>query len=150
MRDDKANPFQSDTGMTVTDLVEAEEQDIPPEVRMMMTAMDTGKGCPTSDRRRESRVTHRTRAMLYLFCNSSAGVPCVLYTRDACPRGLGFLTNRPLPLGYGGRLDLISPQGVPMRIQCTVSRCREVAPGWFEGAVNFNRCQIELSQAAQY
>jgi hypothetical protein len=27
-------------------------------------------------------------------------------------------------------------------IRCTLLRCRETAPGWYEGALHFNRNQI--------
>ena len=54
---------------------------------------------------------------------------------------MGFITRHRLPLGYGGRVQVLGPRGEPITIQCTLYRCREAAPGWYEGALYFNREQ---------
>jgi hypothetical protein len=60
-------------------------------------------------------------------------------------RGLGFITSHRLPLGYGGLVQLPRPDGKgTMTVHCTILRCRETAPGWFEGSVYFNRDQPSL------
>ena len=41
-------------------------------------------------------------------------------------------------------LELPCPDGNLISIACTLLRCREAAPGWFEGAVCFNREQLEF------
>lgn len=112
----------------------------PSEVDLIISAMDaarTGKG----DRRLLARLPYRVRAELELY---SAGVddpPIVLYTRDVDPRGIGFITATRLPLGYGGQVRVFAPDGTTPVIACTITRCREAAPGWFEGAIYFNRSQ---------
>ena len=68
----------------------------------------------------------------------------MLHTRDITPKSLGFITRHRLPLGYGGVVDLPDPAGVVRSIDCTLIRCREVAKGWYEGAVYFNREQSEF------
>ncbi|HSV14825.1 MAG TPA: hypothetical protein VLI90_11230, partial [Tepidisphaeraceae bacterium] len=71
--------------------------------------------------------------------------PWLLYTRDVNGRGLGFVTAHRLPLGYGGVIELPGPLGEPLTIHCTLLRCREAAPGWFEGSVYFNREQPKFA-----
>jgi hypothetical protein len=46
-----------------------------------------------------------------------------------------------LPLGYGGIVELATPDGETVRAHCTLLRCRMAAPGWYEGALYFNRPQ---------
>ena len=41
----------------------------------------------------------------------------------------------------GGSVELLTPRGRKARIDCTTYRCREVIPGWYEGALYFNREQ---------
>lgn len=80
-------------------------------------------------------------ATLRLFSDQHPTPPWLLYTRNISPRSLGFVSPHRLPLGYGGILELPGPSGEPMQIHCTLLRCREAAPGWFEGSVYFNRVQ---------
>jgi hypothetical protein len=70
-----------------------------------------------------------------------------LYTRDVNARSLGFLTQQCLPLGYGGVVTLATPGsgGRVLSIPCTLLRCREVAPGWYDGALHFNREHAEFT-----
>ena len=63
-------------------------------------------------------------------------------------QALAFLTNDILTLSHGGILRIPSPSGEILKINCTVLRCREAAPGWFEGAVYFNRDQAIFSAEA--
>jgi hypothetical protein len=112
----------------------------PPEVTMILSAMEaTAK--PASDGRAYQRLAYRVRAELKLFADTLDQAPYVLYTRDVDPRGLGFITPHRLPLGYGGWVELLTPRGRKSRIACTLYRCRQVVPGWYEGALYFNREQ---------
>jgi hypothetical protein len=86
-------------------------------------------------------LLYRVRAELRLFADEPQAEPWVIFTRDADPRGLGFITPHRLPLGYGGSVALLTPGGRKQRIACTLYRCREVSPGWYEGALYFNREQ---------
>ena len=63
--------------------------------------------------------------------------------------GLGFITPHRLPLGYGGFVEFPGPDERPRRLQCTLQRCREIAPGWYEAAVCFNREQPELMEVGR-
>ena len=35
-----------------------------------------------------------------------------IYTRDVCPRSLGFVTRHRLPLGYGGVVEITDRQNL--------------------------------------
>ena len=117
----------------------------PPEVELVMSALEVG-GYAGQERRTTRRVAYRTRAHLRLFSDAHAGRPWTLYTRDVNRRGLAFLTPHRLPLGYGGVLEIAGPDGRWLTINCTLLRCREAAPGWFEGSVYFNRDQPAFAQ----
>ena len=121
----------------------------PAEVDLILSAMDSGRHSASgTERRDQPRLDLRVKGRLRLFSDGPQGGPRVIYTRDAHPRGLGFITPHRLPLGHGGFAEFTGPDGRPRRIQCTLHRCRETAPGWFEGSVHFNREQPELSDLA--
>lgn len=112
----------------------------PPEVDLILSAMDAAPK-PGHDRRESKRLAYRVRAELRLFADGADAEPWVIYTRDADPRGIGFITPHRLPLGYGGSVELLTPSGRKQKIPCTLYRCREVSPGWYEGALYFSREQ---------
>ena len=118
----------------------------PVEVQLILSAMEAG-GSPGADRRRAQRTRYRVRADLHLSSDPAAAPPWRLYTRDVSARGLGFLTPHRLPLGYGGKVKFAGPDGSAVVAHCTLYRCREAAPGWYEGALSFNREQWALSGA---
>jgi hypothetical protein len=112
----------------------------PVEADLILSALDAGKS-GDANRRLGSRLPYRVRAMLKLFSEQHSPEPYVLYTRDVDQRGFGFITPNRLPLGYGGEVELFTPRGNKLRVHCTLLRCRQAAPGWFEGAAYFNREQ---------
>jgi hypothetical protein len=112
----------------------------PREVDMILSALEAA-GHDSPDRRSAGRAPYRVHARLRLFSDADFASPWTLYTRDVNSRGLGFLTPHRLPLGYGGRVELCAPDGSLLSIHCTLLRCREAAPGWYEGALYFNREQ---------
>ena len=132
------------------------EADWPPQVDLILSAIEAGQfsggtqqaetplrpGQP--ERRRTKRAPYRVRAHLRLFSDQPGDTGRVIYTRDVHPRGLGFITSHRLPLGHGGVVELPTPAGKIVSIPCTLLRCREAAPGWFEGSVYFNRDQPHL------
>jgi hypothetical protein len=129
--------------------VKAVNVTFPPTVELIMSAMDSGAHAaaePSSNRRALPRRPYRVGGHLRLFSDSSHDSPRTIYTRDVHSRGLGFLTTHRLPLGYGGFVDFPGPDGRVRRIQCTLQRCREAAPGWFDAAVCFNREQPDLNE----
>ncbi len=116
----------------------------PPEVELILSAMDAAPA-PAQDTRRTRRMSYRVRADLKLFSDARDAAPWTLYTRDVDPRGLGFITPHRLPLGYGGWVEVPMPNGRSTRVACTLYRCRQAVPGWYEGALYFNREQWGFS-----
>ncbi|HSI36081.1 MAG TPA: hypothetical protein VK986_21035 [Tepidisphaeraceae bacterium] len=116
---------------------------LPVEVEFILSALEAGASTSAgpADRRRGERMKYHVCASLKLYSEPEAGLPWQIFVRDVNPKGLGFLTRHRLPLGYGGILTVVSPQGGVAKIDCTLVRCREAVPGWFEGSMYFNREQ---------
>ena len=116
----------------------------PPEADLVLSALEAAGG-RGAERRKVVRIKYRVRASLRLFAESAGNPPSILYTRDVNERGMGFITPHRLPLGYGGMVELVGPNGQTLQIHCTLFRCREAAPGWFEGSLYFNRPQAAFA-----
>ena len=114
---------------------------------MILSALEAGQF--VASRRRHRRSPYRVKAELRLFSDGPLGMPWTIFTRDIDSRGLGFICPHRLPLGYGGQIELPNPEGQMLEINCTVYRCREAAPGWYEGAVSFNREQADFGGLIQ-
>ena len=114
-------------------------EDWPRESALILSALETAGA--NHERRRMRRLPYGVKASLRLMTDADPANVRILYTRDVNARSLGFLTQHCLPLGYGGVVDLPGPvPGNPvLSIPCTLLRCREAAPGWFDGALHFNR-----------
>ncbi len=110
----------------------------PQHVQMILSALESGQN-PQSERRAVRRASYRTKAHLRLFTAPKNATPALLYTRDVCARGMGFITPHYLPLGYGGKVEVLLPDGRLALAHCTLSRCRLFSPGWYEGALSFSR-----------
>ncbi len=126
--------------------------DWPPQVELILSAIEAGRypgpsaTAPATgpERRQTKRASYRVRGHLRLFSDAPGEQGRVIYTRDVHHRGLGFITANRLPLGHGGVVELPTPAGKIVSIPCTLLRCREAAPGWYEGSVYFNREQPHL------
>jgi hypothetical protein len=117
--------------------------DWPPQAEMVLSAIEAGQ-FPTDNRRTAPRRRYRVKACLHLFSDAPETAPWLIYTRDIHARGLGFITPHRLPLGHGGLIELPVGESSPIHIPCTLLRCREAAPGWFEGSLYFNRDQPQF------
>jgi hypothetical protein len=123
------------------DLLASVGEPFPAEVEFVISALEAGPK-PAQDRQKMKRTAYRVRAALRLFSDPHEMAATLLFTRHVNPQAVGFLTNRRLPLSHGGILYVPSPQQQKLlQIYCTVLRCREAAPGWYEGAAYFNRQQ---------
>jgi hypothetical protein len=118
----------------------------PAEVDLIISALEAA-GDAHDNRRQHPRRPYRVMADLRLFSDPQTFAPWRLYTRDVSARGLGFITPHRLPLGYGGTVQLTSPAGRMMSINCTLFRCRDIGGGFFEGALYFNREQWMFAPA---
>jgi hypothetical protein len=116
----------------------------PQEAGMVLTALEAGSW--KDERRRHPRTAYRVKALLWLFADTPGAPARILYTRDVDHRGIGFVTRDRLPLGYGGIVRLVGPNTPSkiLSISCTLYRCRLAAPGWYEGALHFNRDQADF------
>ena len=112
----------------------------PAEVEFVISAREAGPK-PLIDRQKARRSQYHVRASLRLFSDAPDAKPALIYVRNVTSQALAFLTNDVLTLSHGGILQILSPSGEILKINCTVLRYRECAPGWFEGAVYFNREQ---------
>ena len=126
-------------------------EDWPPQVELILSAIEAGRYAGPSapqaggfERRQSKRASYRVRAHLRLFSDAPGDPGRVIYTRDVHHRGLGFITPHRLPLGHGGVVELPTPAGKIVSIPCTLLRCREAAPGWYDASVYFNREQPHL------
>jgi hypothetical protein len=105
-----------------------------------------GDGPPLADdRRRWPRAPYRTLARLQLFGREQEPAAHRLLSHDLSTQGMGFITDRPLPLERGGCLMFRAPRGRAVAVRCYVLRCRPLDDRWFEGAVLFCREERELS-----
>jgi hypothetical protein len=123
-------------------------EDWPPQAELVLSAIEAGQHSgprsPGAERRQGRRASFRVRAQLRLYSDNAGEPGRAIYTRDIHARGLGFITPHRLPLGHGGLVDLPTPSGKIVSVPCTLLRCREAAPGWYEGSVYFNRDQHGL------
>jgi hypothetical protein len=112
------------------------------EVDMILSALDVGSNTIRTERRSRDRKTHNAIATLRLYAHAgSPDDPPLLFVRDADERGLGFITQHSLPLGYSGRVSIETPEGELLDVGCTVYRCRHCSGDWYEGALTFSRAQ---------
>jgi hypothetical protein len=118
----------------------------PQDAGVVLSALEAGRW--SDERRGHARLSFRVKAMLWLFADNPGAPARILFTRDADQRGLGFITRDRLPLGYGGILRVSNPKAAEktLSIPCTIIRCRQTAPEWYEGALQFNRDQSEFWQ----
>lgn len=121
------------------------EGSFPAQVELIISALETGQYDRFS-RRAIRRYPYRAECRLRLFSDDPLASPWKIYTRDLNARGLGFISPHRLPLGYGGVVELPHPEAGTLSISCTLIRCREAAPGWYEGSIDFNREQPDLAR----
>ncbi len=122
----------------------------PAQAELILSALEAGRHQAHFEKTRQyRRCPYRVLATLRLFSDPPNAAGWTLYTRDVSPRSLGFVTQSRLPLGYGGRIELPTSDGLSSRIECTLLRCRQAAPGWYEGALYFNREQARFEDQPQ-
>ncbi|MGA3065860.1 MAG: PilZ domain-containing protein [Tepidisphaeraceae bacterium] len=117
----------------------------PPEVALILTALAAGRWA--DERRSTPRRTYRVKAGLRLYTDDPGSERRCLFTSNVSRRGLGFLTQHRLPLGYGGTVEIPAPDNRTLKVECTLLRCRQAAPGWYEGALHFIRDQEDFDAA---
>ena len=105
---------------------------IPGDAQIVISMLN-GEAGPGLDRRRFARTSFQMAAAL-----ESVGEPIAMrwgiYTRDASQWGVGFVTQHPLPVAKDVMLT-IAAGGQMLRLRGSIVRCREIMPGWYDGAV---------------
>lgn len=106
---------------------------------------------PIYERRKIAR--HRFEATATFTVETVAGMPVCLvepqaqvYVRDANPWAVGYITNVHIASHAKGRVTMTGPDGQRFETGCLVRRTREVAPGWFQGVLEFDRQQQLFSE----
>jgi hypothetical protein len=115
----------------------------PPEVAIILSALAAGRWA--EERRDVPRHAYFVKASLRLYADEPGVQERILFTSNVSRRGLGFLTRHRLPLGYGGTVEIPMPDESIRTIHCTMLRCRQAAPGWYEGAMHFLKDQEEFT-----
>ena len=114
---------------------------VPKDARFVISVLNGEKRHGHDERRRFGREPFIAAAELEVLGNA-APPRTAIFTRDANRWGVGFVTQRPLPLAHDATLRIWiggPPEGggEMLMVRSCVLRCREVLPGWFEGAVLF-------------
>jgi hypothetical protein len=117
-----------------SDFVTAE---LPEDVRDVIEMLSGRDAATTSnavvERRQTPRLEHHVRAAMEIDDQIQRS-RLTIYTRDVSSWGVGFVCRMPLPPGSNAMMHIDGARGRPLRLMCCVLRCREVMPGWFEGA----------------
>ena len=100
-----------------------------------------------ADRRRYSRCAYVARAAVELMDPMGHMHRVKAFSRDANQWGVGLVTQTVLPVGQNALLQIEGGDQVDVRARGCIVRCREVLPGWYEGAVLFEQEQSSLSPA---
>lgn len=125
----------------------ADPAEWPRAVDFIISALEAG-GHTGPDDREHPRSNYRVCALLRLFSDPPDWPGWPIYTREVSVRAVGFLTPMCVPLSHGGFVEIPGPAGRTMKVACTILRCREATPGWYEGAAYFNREQMEFGPEA--
>jgi len=110
---------------------------VPQDARFVISVLNgEPSGADHQERRRFRREPFIAAAELEVLGDASPPRTAI-FTRDANRWGVGFVTQKPLPLARDATLRIFIAGGEMLMVRCCVLRCREAAPGWFEGAVLF-------------
>jgi hypothetical protein len=105
---------------------------VPADAQFVISVLN-GERTPAHDDRRRYRRHPFVAAAEIEVLGDAAPPRQAVYARDASPWGVGFVSQHPLPVGRDATLR-IWVAGEMLMLRTCVLRCREVLPGWFEGA----------------
>jgi hypothetical protein len=92
---------------------------------------------PRCERRKLRRTRYYTAAQMLVSLDG----PATVYTRDVNPWLIGLVGNVHLDNYDHVMLHLPLPDQPAMEVECTVRRCQEFLPGWFDYALHFRHEQ---------
>ena len=105
---------------------------IPADAQIVISMLN-GEAGPALDRRRFTRTSFQMAGALETL-GEAIPMRWTIYTRDANQWGVGFVTQQPLPVAKDVIVTLTAG-GQTLRLRGSIVRCREVMPGWYDGAV---------------
>ena len=130
-----------------SDFVTAEVPEDAREVIAMLSGRQPSRAMV--ERRQQPREERHCRAAVEIDDAIQRSRQTV-YTRDVSTWGVGFICRTPLPVGSTAMLHIDGAHGRTLRLMCCVLRCREVTPGWFEGAALLFREEPMLAADETY
>lgn len=118
----------------------------PVPVRDMMRKLISAPGGEPnahggSDRRARARQSYFTEASLVVSVGEERHtlyLRDVVFLSDAERWSAGFIAGGPLAADLCGSAEICGLAPAPVPCECQLRRCREFAPGWCEGMVDFD------------
>ncbi len=112
--------------------VVSDGQEVPAEAARMMKYMRS-MFPRLQDRRRLPRLSYNAAGAI-------AGTEGAqeFWSHDINAYTIGYVSVKPIQCGVDGPVTLDLPNGARHETRGRVMRCREFAPGWFEGYIAFN------------
>jgi hypothetical protein len=132
-------------------MARANSADVPVDVALVIEMLSSGDESAASNRRKFIRARHVARAALQPVRSGSRALRRTIYTRDANQWGVGFITQERITVGEEVTLHIADPSdpaAAPLELRCGILRCREVLPGWYEGAALLTAEEPRLSPEA--
>ena len=124
--------------------------DLPEDVREVIDLLGGAEPHPAVvERRKSERMPHHVSASMEID-DALQRSRQTIYTRDVSSWGVGFISRVPVPVGSNAMLHIAALHGRPLKVMCCVLRCREVMPGWFEGAAVLFREEPMLASTATH
>ncbi|HLL90571.1 MAG TPA: hypothetical protein VK324_14820 [Tepidisphaeraceae bacterium] len=119
----------------------------PSDAKRLLATLDGPGSVPAVlERRRGPRARYNVAATLEPAEPLALKVPPkTLYVRDINRWGAGFIVGLRLNVRSRAVVALAAPGGATLSVRCVVRRCREYAPGWFEGVLDFDAEQPALA-----
>jgi len=121
----------------------------PADVREVLGSLE-GMFPPMMERRKVARDRYYAQATLVV--EPSAPTPTrtpttqFVYIRDINIWAAGYITNQRLSAYGHATVSLVAPDGTLTTTRCMIRRCREFAPGWFDGVLEFDNAVERFSR----
>jgi hypothetical protein len=142
-----------ETTMEIADAVRTQQQiedasaDVPVDAKIVILVLNDHQHPAAANRREHARCAYQVPAMLGSVKGEGAQRKRI-YTRDVNAWGVGFVTQEMVPVGSEAFLLMSKGFGQVVQRKCTIVRCREAMPGWYEGAVRFHAEEPALAPDA--
>jgi hypothetical protein len=126
----------------------ASTTDAGKDLNLVLQILGTEPEETSDERRKFSRVPYVESATVELADPMGHQHRLRIHSRDANQWGVGFIAQVTLPVGQSALVQIKGGDGIDVRAVGCVVRCREVLPGWYEGALLFLDEQSSLAASA--